>query len=81
MLNATPDWRAGLQSPLARMRLSRERACLERMGGTVEGYAGSVPHGPARPVAGEAAAPREMRTLDVAVFAARARYSLRCSLR
>jgi hypothetical protein len=81
VLNASPAWRVALQSPLARMRVSRDGACVERMGGMVEGYAGAVPEIPRGPMAGEPPPSREARAIDVAVFSARTRYSLRCSIR
>jgi hypothetical protein len=79
VLNATARWRAALQSPLARMRVSRDRACFERLSGTAEGYApllvGGRSTGPGAPF------PQDRRAIDVGLVSARMRYSLRCSLR
>ncbi|MGD0524731.1 MAG: hypothetical protein ABSE49_06295, partial [Polyangiaceae bacterium] len=76
-----PTWQAALQSPLARMRLSRERACVERLLGSMEFYAAVVPPaivgGPRTPLP----VPRDARAIDVALFSARMRYSLRCAVR
>jgi hypothetical protein len=65
-VHAGPTWQSALQSPLARMRLSRERACVERLVG-----------GPRAQVS----VPRDGRAIDVALFSARMRYSLRCAVR
>jgi hypothetical protein len=81
MLHAGPKWQAQLQAPLARMRLSRERACLERLVGTVEAHMASVPEAPIRSPHGPPALPRDSRAIDVAVFAAQMRYAIRCSAR
>ncbi|HEY8040465.1 MAG TPA: hypothetical protein VIF15_11755, partial [Polyangiaceae bacterium] len=37
-VRSAPAWSAVLQSPVARLRLSRERACVERVLGSVDGY-------------------------------------------
>jgi hypothetical protein len=80
-VHAGPTWQAALQSPLARMRLSRERACVERLLGSMEFYAAVVPPaivgGPRTPLP----VPRDARAIDVALFSARMRYSLRCAVR
>ncbi|HEY8086607.1 MAG TPA: hypothetical protein VIF09_02140, partial [Polyangiaceae bacterium] len=69
-----------LQQPFARVRLSSQRVCVERIA------AGMPPVGTAHPwlrvrsVAGAGAAPRgDVRTLDVAVTAQRGRYAVRCT--
>jgi hypothetical protein len=80
MLNATPAWHIALPSPLARMRLTRDRACFERMGGMVEGYGVAAPASPPPRMGGDLAAPHDSRAIDVAVFAGRTRFSLRCLL-
>jgi hypothetical protein len=81
LVHAGPTWQAAVQSPLARVRLSRERACVERVVGSVEPYAAAVPPaivGGPRP---RPPLPRDARVIDVALFSARMRYSLRCALR
>ncbi|HEY3816512.1 MAG TPA: hypothetical protein VGL81_05040 [Polyangiaceae bacterium] len=79
VIRVGPTWTAAVQSPLARMRLSRERACVERLVGAVEPYASVVPeslvHAPRSP----ASFPRDAHAIDVAVFSARMRYALRCT--
>jgi hypothetical protein len=79
MIHVGPKWQAGVQGPLARMRLSRERACVERIVGSVEPYATVVPEAVARTPRAPVALPRDARAIDVALFSARMRYSLRCS--
>jgi hypothetical protein len=80
-IHAGPTWQAGVQSPMARMRLSRERACVERVVGSVEPYSGVVPEAIVRTPRTLASLPRDPRAIDVALFSARMRYSLRCSVR
>jgi hypothetical protein len=66
---------------MARMRLSRERACVERVVGSVEPDTGVVPEAIVRTPRTLASLPRDPRAIDVALFSARMRYSLRCSVR
>jgi hypothetical protein len=67
---------AALQSVLARVRLTRDHACLERATGSVEAppEAFTPPAGAPRPRA-------ETRTIDIGVLSGRTRYALRCSRR
>jgi hypothetical protein len=81
VLNATPRSRVAAQSPLARMRLSRDGACLERVAVTVEDYGATAQASAGPAPAGELARPPGSRSIDVAVFAGRTRVSLRCSVR
>jgi len=81
MIHVGPKYQAGVQTPLARMRLSRERACVERLVGSVEPYATVVPDALVRSPRTPASLPRDARAIDVALFSARMRYSLRCSAR
>jgi hypothetical protein len=81
VLNATPRWRVSAQSPLARMRLSRDGACVERLATIVEGY-GTTTRAMAEPApAVELPGPHGSRLVDVAVFSGRTRLSLQCSVR
>ena len=80
-IHVGPKWQAGVQSPVARMRLSRERACVERVVGAVELYAAAVPDALVRSPRTAASLPRDARAIDVALFSARMRYALRCSAR
>ncbi|MDP9000156.1 MAG: hypothetical protein M3O46_08600, partial [Myxococcota bacterium] len=73
-------WESAMQAPLAGIRISRERACVERVIGSVDGYATAPPgalsnatHPPSAHV------PEGARTIPVTVFSARARYGLRCA--
>jgi len=80
-VHSPPQWQASLQSPLARVRLSRERACLAHLAGTLDTYAAIAPEALSRAPRGPAAVTHEARALDVAVFSAKMRYALRCSAR
>jgi hypothetical protein len=64
-----------LQSTFARLRLTRDHACIDRVLGSTdvypEGFAGTTSPAP-RP---------DARTVDATVIAGRTRYSLRCSKR
>ena len=80
-MHVGPKWQAGVQTPLARMRLSRERACVERLVGSVEPYASVAPVALARTQAAPVALAHDARAIDVALFSARMRYALRCSVR
>jgi hypothetical protein len=63
------------------MRLSRERACVERLVGSVEPYATVVPDALVRSPRPPVSLLRDVRAIDVALFSARLRYSLRCTTR
>ena len=77
-LRVGPRWESTMQAPVARMRLSRERACLDRIVGTLSFGEG----GPEELSGWGASAPRPggtARRLDATVLATRARYTLRCA--
>jgi hypothetical protein len=82
-------WESSLDAPIARMRVSHERACVERMLGSIGGYASAAPDALARAAAphGGGGGPERLpgrhaaegvREIDASVFAARTRYGLRC---
>ncbi len=81
-------WTASLQSVVARMRVSTDRACVERVAGSVDAYA-SAPAGalvrsdpamgPLRPGGDDLLTAK--RTIVASVLSARSRYALRCSAR
>jgi hypothetical protein len=75
-VHAASGTEAGLQSVLARMRVTRDHACLERAVGVVEAppEAFTAPAGAQHPRA-------EARTIDIGVLSGRIRYALRCSRR
>jgi hypothetical protein len=76
-----PHWSSRpLQSPLARVRLSREHACVLRILGSVDAYAAAAPDALARS-AGLPTRRTDVRTIDVSVLSAKTRYGLRCWLR
>jgi hypothetical protein len=71
----------GVFSPtLARMRLTRERACVERALGSVDGASGIVVEMLIRPE-GSPPAHGDVRTIDLSVASGRSRYALRCATR
>jgi hypothetical protein len=91
-----PLYRAYLQSPYARIRLSQEAACMERLLGSVEPWSARPPEsvterGAAEPfgrAAGnvatsqaKAASTAVPASVDVSVLSARMRYLLRCAHR
>jgi hypothetical protein len=65
-----------VQSAMARVRVSRERACVERVLGNVEGYASSPP---AALTALPWRALGERPTIEASIFSAQQRYALRCA--
>ena len=65
-----------VQSAMARVRVSRERACVDRVLGTIDGEASSPP---AALTALPRRAPGEARTLEASIFSAHQRYALRCA--
>jgi hypothetical protein len=88
-------WESALQSPVARMRFSRDRACVQRVLGSVDGY-GSAPaqaltkgqHSSVPSRAGQGVGPRgaddkpgHLGAIEASVFSARLRYGLRCTAR
>jgi hypothetical protein len=76
-VHAPPAFEATMSGPLARLRLSREKACVERLMGSLEGYAPpAVGRGAPLPLALRRVA--DTRTIDVAVFSSQIRYPLRC---
>ncbi len=73
------QWEATLMAPLARMRISRLRACVERLLGTTDGYGSSAPDALTDPAYGSAPRDRETtRAVPVSVFSAKMRHGLRC---
>ena len=78
-LQLPPRWTSSLQSPLARMRLSLDRACALRLLGSVDAYASAAPEALARATLSSNRR-SDGRTLDVSVLSARTRYGLRCWL-
>jgi hypothetical protein len=79
-VQATPAIDAVMGAPLARLRVSREKACVERLMGSLEG---TTPVATGRGVTLPLAPRRgsDARTIDVSVLSARVRYPLRCTLR
>jgi hypothetical protein len=81
-LHVAPDWEATLQSPVARMQLSHDRACIERVLGSVDSYSSA-----ATEVLTKLSVPTSPRshqlvhTVDASVVARRIRFALRCSAR
>lgn len=79
-VHGPPSIDASMSAPFARLRLSREKACVERLMGSLEG---TTPVAGGRGVTLPLAQRRgsDARTIDVSVLSARARYPLRCTLR
>jgi hypothetical protein len=77
LVQIPPRWASNLQSPLARVRLSREHACALRATGSVDAYAAAAPDALVHPLA-PSARRGDARTLEVSVMSARTRFSLRC---
>ncbi|WP_394825305.1 hypothetical protein [Pendulispora albinea] len=75
---------ASLRSVTARVRISSERLCIERMSGIVDGSADALTRGagraalPARGTKANVGGPGDTATIDVAAFNVRTRYPLRC---
>jgi len=80
-IHVGPTWQAAVKAPLARMRLSRERACVERVVGEVDAYGAVVPEALVRFPRTSATLPRDSRAIDVALVSARTRVALRCAAR
>jgi hypothetical protein len=88
-LAASSKTQSVLQQPLARVRLSSQGVCVERLAGTLPSLANDHPWLRSRLLAraaggatGAGAATEgkvEVRTIDVGVSSARMRYSLRCT--
>ncbi len=74
-------WESSLQGPAARMRLSRERACVERVLGSLSLGDAPPPEALTESYAAIARARDPVRTVDASVVAVRTRYALRCSVR
>ena len=69
-----------LQQPIARVRLSSQRVCVERIAGGLPSFPADHPWLRSRSVITRDAAPKgESRTIDVAITAMRARYAVRCT--
>jgi hypothetical protein len=68
-----------MRSGYARMRLTKDRACVEQLAGAID----SAAEGLSRPGATRVANPprSEARSINVSAFVARARYALRCGSR
>ncbi len=71
------SWTVSLQSPVARLRLSRSGACLERVTGSrgADAHAAEMLTRPSPPPAH-----MDARLVDASVYAASTRYALRCAL-
>jgi hypothetical protein len=67
-----------LGAPLARMRLTRDRACLEHLFGNLDATGGIAADALTRG-AGQPFARSDVRTIDVCVTSGRTRYVLRCA--
>ncbi|HEY5242019.1 MAG TPA: hypothetical protein VIJ22_11160, partial [Polyangiaceae bacterium] len=80
-IHVGPTWQAAVTSPLARMRLSRERACVERVVGAVDAYAAVVPEPLVHFPRASATLPRDSHAIDVALVSARTRIAVRCAAR
>jgi hypothetical protein len=75
--------RASLSGAMARLRLSREKACVERMTGSLEGFTPPVRANSAEDVRSRLrlSRPGEGSTVELSVYSARARHTLRCLVR
>jgi hypothetical protein len=76
-------WRSTLQATRARVRLSRDRACIDGISGSVDPFATAAPDVLA--AAGSIARPvrqpdRPSSVLPVSIFSARTRFALRCGV-
>jgi hypothetical protein len=74
-IQASPGYESTVQSAMARMRISRERACVERILGTVDGFATTPPDAFTR----VSRALGDARAIDASIFSAHIRYGLRCT--
>jgi hypothetical protein len=78
-------WETSLTTPFARMRISRDRACVERVLGTVDAYGAPAPEQLVDPsLAADRDPDRERtgaRAIPVSVLSARLRHAMRCVLR
>jgi len=75
-----PAWETTLKSALARMRVTRDRACVKMAFGSVDAYGASAAEAlwmPRRSAVPSA----NYRTIDVSVLSAKTRYALRCGKR
>jgi hypothetical protein len=73
-----------IQGAVARLRLSREHACVEHVQGVIDPFASQPTEGLARPGGATVTTPpvpRDARTIDVSVMSARTRLPLRCTRR
>jgi hypothetical protein len=81
-LHIGPHWESTLETPLARMRLSHERACVERVLGAVPAFAPSTPAALRRsPHPVDPRSHEGSRTIEVSVVSSSIRYGLRCATR
>jgi hypothetical protein len=77
---ATPTSARTMRSAYARMRLTRDRACVEQLVGAIDSAAeGLARPGPVRPPASSPHA--DAKSIGVSAFVAHARYALRCGSR
>jgi hypothetical protein len=75
-------WESALKGPVARMRLSRDRACVERVLGSIDAYGAAAPDALTDSPNNSTWRGREMaRTIAASVLSARTRYALRCTQR
>jgi hypothetical protein len=81
-LHMSPGWESELDSTFARMRISHERTCVERMLGAVSERPPGMPISltSARVLRGGASAPTE-HTMEATVVSGSLRYALRCARR
>jgi hypothetical protein len=79
-LHIGPRWDSVLGAPLARMRVSHDRACVERVLGSVDGSTTAPSGALARATYRSAPGGRDGgRAIEVSVFSARVRHALRCT--
>lgn len=71
-----------VQNPFARVRVSSQRVCFERLAGTVPVPPPDVPWlQPRSPIVRGGATRSDVRTVDVGITSSRVRYSLRCTVK
>ena len=78
LLQIPPRWASALQTPVARFRLTREKACALRVQGSVDAFAATVPDALIHAAPTSAARRADPRSVEVSVLSARTRYALRC---
>jgi len=75
-LRTSNGWSAGLQSTMARMRISSDHACVERLLGSADAFATTEPSSPGGALRSNP--PLGARSVEVSLLAARTRTLLRC---